>query len=167
MKKILPLIWIVIGGLLLSFIGVKNHPGEDHRMIIVKHRPSFKLEFYSPIGDSKKLIEELTAEEQKEEELYRTFIKRPEAHTIDNIALVFFQLGIYLIVLSLLKIIFFRRKYRFKLGRFISLNLIGVAIAMGVYQIYWTKEMTLWVAIAIQIVLNVMLIFPRLRKNAK
>lgn len=166
MKKILPIIWIAIGSLLLAFIGVKNHPGENHRMIIVKHKPSLKLEFHSPLGDSKKLFEELTAEEQKEELLYREFIKRPEAHTIDNIALVFFQLGIYLIVLSLLKMLFFRRKYRFKLGRFISLNLIGTAIAMGIYQIYWSKDMVLWVAMAIQVVLNVVLIFPRLRKNA-
>lgn len=166
MKKILPILWIIVGSLLLSFIGVKNHPDEDHRMIIVKHKPSFKLEFYSPIGNSQKLLEELTEEEQKEELLYQEFIKRPSSQTIDNIALVFFQIGIYLIVLNLLKIIFFRRKYRFKIGRFISLNLIGISVAMGTYQIYWTKEMVLWVAVMIQIILNVMLIFPRLRKNA-
>ncbi|WP_052597004.1 hypothetical protein [Aureispira sp. CCB-QB1] len=166
MKRILPIVWILIGGLLLSFIGVKNHPSQGHRMVIVKHRPSLKLEYYSPIGDSKKLLEELSPEEQKEELLYREFVKRPESHTIDNIALVFFQLGIYLIVLNLLKLIFFRRKYRFKMGRFISLNVIGVAIAMGVYQIYWTKDMALWVAVLGQVILNMVLIFPRLRKNA-
>ncbi|MBL4649456.1 MAG: hypothetical protein JKY03_06960 [Aureispira sp.] len=166
MKKILPIIWILIGGLLLSFIGVKNHPSQGHRMVIVKHKPSFKLEYYSPIGDSRKLLEELSPEEQKEELLYREFIKRSESHTIDNIALVFFQVGIYLIVLNLLKLIFFRRKYRFKLGRFISLNVIGVAVAMGVYQIYWTKELEFWIVLLGQIVLNLVLIFPRLRKNS-
>jgi hypothetical protein len=166
MKKLLPIIWILIGGLLLSFIGVKNHPSQEHRMVIVKHKPSFKLEYYSPIGDSKKLLEELSPEEQKEELLYREFIKRPESHTIDNIALVFFQVGIYLIVLNLLKLIFFRRKYKFKIGRFISLNLIGIAIAMGVYQIYWTKDLQLWMALLGQVILNLVLIFPRLRKNA-
>jgi hypothetical protein len=166
MKKILPIIWILIGGLLLSFIGVKNHPSQEHRMVIVKHKPSFKLEYYTPIGDSKKLLEELSPEEQKEELLYREFIKRPESHTIDNIALVFFQVGIYLIVVNLLKLIFFRRKYRFKLGRFISLNLIAFAVAMGVYQIYWTKDIELWMALLGQVILNLVLIFPRLRKNA-
>lgn len=166
MKKILPIVWILIGGLMLSFIGVKNHPSQEHRMVIVKHKPSFKLEYYSPIGNSKKLLEELSTEEQKEELLYREFVKRPESHTIDNIALVLFQVGVYLIVLNLLKLIFFRRKYRFKLGRFISLNVIGVAIAMGVYQIYWTKDLTLWIALLGQVVLNLVLIFPRLRKNA-
>ena len=67
MKKILPIIWILVGALLLAFIGVKNHPTQGHRMVIVKHKPSFKLEYYSPIGDSKKLLEELSPEEQKEE----------------------------------------------------------------------------------------------------
>ncbi len=166
MKKILPIIWILIGALLLAFIGVKNHPEEDHRMVIVKHQPSFKLEFYSPIGGTDKLFEELSQEEQKEELLYRNFINRTQARTIDNIALLFFQLGIYLIILSLLQLIFFRRKYQFKLGRFLSINGIGLAIALGVYQIYWTKDIDLWMAIAIQVILNVIMIFPRLRKNA-
>lgn len=166
MKKILPIIWILVGALLLSFIGVKNHPTQGHRMVIVKHKPSFKLEYFSPIGNSKKLLEELSPEEQKEERLYREFIKRPESHTIDNIAIVFFQVGIYLIVLNLLKLIFFRRKYRFKLGRFISLNFIGVAVAMGVYQIYWTKGLDLQMVLFGQVLLNMILIFPRLRKNS-
>ena len=167
MKKLLPVVWIVIGCIFLTFIGVKNHPEEDHRMIIVKHRPSFKLEFYSPIGGTTKLFEELSPEEQREEKLYQEFIKRPQARTIDNMALVFFQVGLYLIILNLLKLIFFRRKYRFKLGRFISINALGAAIALGVYQIYWAKDIELWVAMAVQVVFNLVMIFPRLRKNAK
>lgn len=165
MKKFLPIIWILVGALLLSFIGVKNHPSQGHRMVIVKHKPSLKLEYYSPIGNSKKILEELSLAEQKEELLYREFVKRSESHTIDNTALIFFQVGIYLIVLNLLKLIFFRRKYKFKLGRFISLNVIGVAVAMGVYQIYWTKGIELWMVLLGQVILNLVLIFPRLRKN--
>ncbi|MFK7796308.1 MAG: hypothetical protein AB8E82_02565 [Aureispira sp.] len=167
MKKILPIIWIAIGILLLSFIGIKNHPSKDNRMIIVKHRPSWHMEFKSPIGDSKKVMEELSAEEQQQEQLYRQYVKRSEPHTIDNIALLFFQVGIYLIVLNLLKLIFFRRKYRFKLGRFLSLNILGTAVALGLYQIYWSKAMTLEMIVAIQVVFNLLLIFPRLRKNAR
>lgn len=167
MKKIFPIIWIAIGILLLSFIGIKNHPSKDNRMIIVKHRPSWHIEFKSPIGDSKKVMEELSPEEQQQEQLYRQYVKRSEPHTIDNIALLFFQLGIYLIVLNLLKLIFFRRKYRFKLGRFLYLNILGAAVALGLYQIYWSKAMTLEMIVAIQVVLNLLLIFPRLRKNAR
>ncbi len=136
-------------------------------MVIVKHRPSWHVEFYSPIGNSKKMMEELSPEEQRQEQLYRQYVRRSEPHTIDNIALLFFQVGLYLIVLNLLKLIFFRRKYRFKLGRFISLNILGFAVALGLYQIYWSKEMDLWVVVALQTTLNLLLIFPRLRKNAR
>lgn len=167
MKKILPIIWIAIGILLLSFIGIKNHPSKDNRMVIVKHRPSWHIEFKSPIGDSKKVMEELSPEEQQQEQLYRQYVKRSEPHTIDNIALLFFQVGIYLIVLNLLKLIFFRRKYSFKLGRFLYLNILGAAVALGLYQVYWSKAMTLEMIVAIQVVLNLLLIFPRLRKNAR
>lgn len=136
-------------------------------MVIVKHRPSWHIEFYSPIGNSKKLLEELSSEEQRQEQLYQQYVKRSEPHTIDNSALLFFQVGVYLIVLNLLKLIFFRRKYHFKLGRFISLNLLGFAVALGMYQIYWSKEMALSMVVGLQVVLNLLLIFPRLRKNAR
>lgn len=166
MKYFLPLLWIVVGTILLSFIGVKNHPKEDHRMVIVKHKPSLKLEFYSPLGGTNKLFEELNPKEQEEELLYREFIKRPDAQTADNIAIIFFQLGLYLIVLSLLKLIFFRRKHKFKIGQFLSFNTLGVAVAMGIYQVYWVKDINLWTVIMIQVLLNLVLIFPRLKKNA-
>lgn len=167
MKQLLPILWIAIGILLLSFVGVKNHPSKDNRMVIVKHRPSWHIEFKSPIGDSQKLLEELSPEQQREEQLYRQYVKRSEPHTIDNIALLLFQVGLYLIVLNILKLIFFRRKYKFKLGRFLSLNILGFGMALGLYQIYWSKEMALEVFVGIQLLLNMLLIFPRLRKNAR
>ncbi|MCH2021678.1 MAG: hypothetical protein MK207_04285 [Saprospiraceae bacterium] len=169
MKQLIPIVWIIIGLVLLTFIGVKKHPDDlNNRMVIIKHRPNFKLEFYSPLQSSKdvKLFEDLSIEEQKEEQLYQEFIKRKEARTIDNLALVFFQFGIYLIVINLLQLIFFRRKTKIKINRFFSINGIGLAVAMGIYQIYWTEDIALWIVITIQIILNIILIFPRLRKNA-
>ena len=70
MKKIIALLWILIGATLLSFIGVKNHPDEqNNRMVIIKHRPSLKLEFYSPLesADIVKDFESLNEAEKKEE----------------------------------------------------------------------------------------------------
>jgi len=182
MKKILPFMWIAIGLVLLSFIGVKNHPLEDHHMIIVKHRPSLKLEFYSPIGDVEKLFaairpedqkqefdrlfNELSPEDQKEQLLYQQYIYRSQARTIDNIALLFFQVGLYLIIINLLSLVFFRRKLRIKPKRFLSINAIGLVVAFGAYQIYWTKDIVLWVVVTIQVLLNIAMLFPYLRKNA-
>ena len=161
--------WILIGATLLSFIGVKNHPDEqNNRMVIIKHRPSLKLEFYSPLesADIVKDFESLNEAEKKEEQLYREFIKRKEARTIDNLALVFFQLGSYIILINLLQLIFFRRKNKIKIRRFLSINALGIAIALGIYQIYWTEDIALWIVITIQALYNLLLIFPRLRKNA-
>ncbi len=161
--------WILIGATLLSFIGVKNHPDEqNNRMVIIKHRPSLKLEFYSPLesADIVKDFESLNEAEKKEEQLYREFIKRKEARTIDNLALVFFQLGLYIILINLLQLIFFRRKNKIKIRRFLSINALGIAIALGIYQIYWTEDIALWIVITIQALYNLLLIFPRLRKNA-
>jgi len=169
MKKIIALLWILIGATLLSFIGVKNHPDEqNNRMVIIKHRPSLKLEFYSPLesADIVKDFESLNEAEKKEEQLYREFIKRKEARTIDNLALVFFQLGLYIILINLLQLIFFRRKNKIKIRRFLSINALGIAIALGIYQIYWTEDIALWIVITIQALYNLLLIFPRLRKNA-
>ena len=167
MKQLIALLWIALGALMLSFIGVKHHPTKANRMVIVKHQPSLHWEFRSPIGGNHQSFEELTPAEQDQELLYRKFVKRSEPHTIDNLALVLFQVGIYLILLNLLKLIFFRRKYRFKLGRFLSLNALGVAVALGVYQIYWTKAIEWPVVVGIQVVLNLLMIYPRLRKNAR
>ena len=161
--------WILIGATLLSFIGVKNHPDEqNNRMVIIKRRPSLKLEFYSPLesADIVKDFESLSEAEKKEEQLYREFIKRKEARTIDNLALVFFQLGLYIILINLLQLIFFRRKNKIKIRRFLSINALGIAIALGIYQIYWTEDIALWIVITIQALYNLLLIFPRLRKNA-
>lgn len=167
MKQLFAIIWISIGALMLSFIGVKHHPVKDNRMIIVKHRPSLQWEFKSPLGGARQTVEDLTAKEQEQERLYQEYVKRSEPHTIDNVALILFQLGIYLIILNLLKLIFFRRKYRFNLGRFLSLNAIGMAVALATYQIYWTKSINWQVVIGVQVVLNLLMIFPRLRKNAR
>ena len=167
MKQLLSIVWIALGALMLSFIGVKYHPVKASRMVIVKHRPSLHWQFRSPLGGSRQTMEELSPEQREQELLYRAFVKRSEPHTIDNAALVLFQVGLYLIVLHLLKLIFFRRKYRFKLGRFLSLNALGIAVALGMYQIYWSHSIDWPVVLGVQVGLNVLMIFPRLRKNAR
>ncbi len=165
MKKILAIIYIVIGFILISFIGIKYHPEYEERFVIVKYKPSLHFVFYSPIGDSDLTLEELSPVLKKEELLYREFVKRPSGRTVDNIALVFFQIALFLIISSLLQLLFFRRKYRPKLGRVITINLIAFAVLLGMYQVFWTEDLTYLAIILIQIILNIVLIFPLLRKN--
>lgn len=167
MKQLISILWIILGALMLSFIGVKHHPVKDNRMVIVKHRPSLHWEFKSPLRGARQDVEDLTPAEQEQEHLYQEYVKRSEPHTIDNVALVLFQVGIYLIILNLLKLIFFRRKYRFKLGHFLSLNTLGVAVVLATYQVYWSKAIDWPIVLGIQVVLNLLMIYPRLRKNAR
>jgi hypothetical protein len=165
MKKILLLLNIFVGLALISMIGIKHHPEYNERTVIVKHRPSLDFVFHSPIGDSDKTLEDLSPEEKEAELLYQTYIKRPNARTIDNVALVLFQIGVYLIVVSLLQLIFFRRKYRVKIGRALTINILALAILLGMYQIFWTQHLGYVAVTSIQVILNIGFIFPFLRKN--
>lgn len=165
MKKILAIIPIGIALILILFIGIKQHPELNEHSVIIKHRPSLSFVFYSPIGNTDKTMAELSPKEKKEELLYREFIKRPTTQTVDNVALIFFQVAIYLLISSILSLLFFRRKYRPKLGRVITINGLGILLLLGMYQIFWTNDLALWLIISIQIVANLVLIFPLLRKN--
>lgn len=165
MKKLLLLLNILVGLFLISMIGIKYHPEYNERTVIVKHRPSLDFVFYSPIGDTDKTLEDLSHKEQKQELLYRTYIKRPNARTVDNVALLLFQTGTYLIVVSLLQLIFFRRKYKVKIGRAITINILALAVLLGMYQIFWTQDLGYAAVISIQVILNILFIFPFLRKN--
>jgi len=165
MKKLLPVINIIVGLLLISFIGIKHHPEFSDKMVIVKHRPSLHFVFESPIGDSEKTMEDLTPAEQEQERLYRQYIKRPNTRLVDNMALVFFQVGLFLILSSLMRFIFFRRKYKPSLRRIFTINALSLALLLAMYQMFWSGSLELWVAVVIQFVFNLIVIFPLLRKN--
>lgn len=168
MNKFISIFWMGVGALILSFIGVKEHPEhQNNRMVIVKHRPNFKLVFYSPIlsSDNANELDDLNEMEKKEELYYREFIKREDAKTVDNFGILFFQLGIYLLVVNVLQLVFFRRKNKIRTRMFFSINTVGLLFALLIYQIYWTEQIDLWIVIALQTLLNTLLIFPGLRKN--
>jgi hypothetical protein len=54
-------------------IYIQDEFGEKH--IFIKHRPSWKWVFYSPIGMSDNKIEELSQEEQTEQKYFNEFVK--------------------------------------------------------------------------------------------
>jgi len=60
----------ISSGLIIRFcFGVYEHHEFSNRSLFIKHRPTWKWYFYSPIGISDKSLEDLT-EEQKREQLY-------------------------------------------------------------------------------------------------
>lgn len=68
---------VFISGVIVRlFTGVYIHDefGEEH--FFMKHRPTLKWSFHSPIGQSDLKFEELTTEDQKEQLLFDEFIRK-------------------------------------------------------------------------------------------
>lgn len=67
---------IVVGIIIRLFAGKYIHDefGETH--FFVKHRPTWKWSFRSPVGQSDLKIEDLTKDDQKEQILFDEFIRK-------------------------------------------------------------------------------------------
>jgi len=57
------------------FLGVYRDRefGEHH--LFVKHKPTFKVSFYAPIGETDRTLNELNPEESHEEVMYREYVE--------------------------------------------------------------------------------------------
>jgi hypothetical protein len=58
----------------ILFCGIARDPEFYEPTIFVKYRPTIKLHFYTPIGESDLKIEDLSQEKRREELLYRDFV---------------------------------------------------------------------------------------------
>lgn len=56
------------------FCGVYLHDEYPEEYFFVKHRPTWKWRFYSPIGMSDRRIEELSKERQIEQQYFNEFV---------------------------------------------------------------------------------------------
>lgn len=77
MKKKISII-VFIFAVFLSiklFCGVYIHDEFAEKIFFIKHRPTWKWEFYSPIGMSDGKIQELSEEKQIEQKYFDEFIK--------------------------------------------------------------------------------------------
>jgi hypothetical protein len=57
------------------FCGVYNHDEFPESYFFIKHRPTWKWEFYSPIRMSDTKFEELSKEEQTEQKYFNEFVR--------------------------------------------------------------------------------------------
>ena len=77
MKKTI-LIGVFIFASVLSirlFCGVYNHDEFTESYFFIKHRPTWKWEFYSPQGMSDIKFEDLSKEKQSEQKYFNEYIK--------------------------------------------------------------------------------------------
>jgi hypothetical protein len=57
------------------FLGVfKDREFGEHHLFI-KHKPTFKVSFYAPIGESDRTLNELNPEESHEEVMFREYVE--------------------------------------------------------------------------------------------
>jgi len=68
------IILLIIAFILSLFIGVKYHPEFHEPTFFWKHRPTFKLNYNSPIGDSGRALDKLTGKKKQEELDFREFV---------------------------------------------------------------------------------------------
>jgi hypothetical protein len=59
----------------ILFCGISRDPEFYEPRIFVKHRPTLKIHFYTPIGESDLTLSDLTEDKKKEELLYQEFVE--------------------------------------------------------------------------------------------
>jgi hypothetical protein len=68
----------------ILFCGISRDPEFYEPTIFVKHRPTMKVHFYTPTGESDLTVLDLSAEDKKEELLYIEFVEDQKIYT-DNL----------------------------------------------------------------------------------
>lgn len=167
MKYLKNIVLIILGSFLLLFVGVKKHPELKEYFIFLKYKPSFKVIFYSPIGKSDKRLEDLSLAEQKEELAYSEFAKTALPRTVDYLALLLAQLGLFLMTWNLLRLIPPIKKRKIKTKQVLEVNFVGVLVVTAIYQIFWVQSISLFVAILLGVAANLALIYYRMLRKKK
>ncbi|MCP4438437.1 MAG: hypothetical protein GY810_05790 [Aureispira sp.] len=167
MKYLKNILLIILGSFLLLFIGVKEHPEFNEYFVFLKYKPTFKVMFRTPIGDSDKKLEDLSPELQKEELAYNEYAKTALPRTVDYLALLLSQIGLFLITWNLLRLIPPIKKRKIKFKKILEVNFLGVLAITAIYQIFWVKSITLPIAILLGIAANFVLIYRRMLRKKK
>jgi hypothetical protein len=68
------LLKILAGLFLLMFVGIKYEPEFGEAAFFIKHKPNFKLEYFSLIGESDLAINDLDEKKRYEELKYQEFV---------------------------------------------------------------------------------------------
>jgi hypothetical protein len=95
--------------LTVLFTGIYQDSEFHEKYLFTKHKPSFQLFFYSPIGESDMSIKELPAEKQKEESAFDEFVTSRSGsfvfEKLDFMPVILILLSLILILKGLVKLI--------------------------------------------------------------
>lgn len=131
---------IIVGFILFTFIGIKYHPEFHEPSFFIKHKPSLKIEYFSPISESDLTLNDLTGKIKDEEIAYQEFVGNYFYNdTFDNLAIFIIPLMSTLILSGTLKLfgIIKKRDNWTNLILGYTSNLLLLFITFG---IYWNLE---------------------------
>ncbi|WP_210464666.1 hypothetical protein [Rufibacter roseolus] len=74
-RRIIPVLTFILLGLAARlWLGLYHHDEFAETHLFLKHRPTLKWTFYSPLGMSDLTMKDLTPQEQEEQRLFEEFI---------------------------------------------------------------------------------------------
>jgi hypothetical protein len=135
------IIKIFIGITLFSFVGIKYDTEFYEPEFFVKHKPNFKIEYYSPIGDSDLTLNDLNGDRKEQEIAYRDFVGNYfDRDFLDNLSFLIIPLISFLILTGITEITGIIDK-KTKLKEFIFGYLSNIIWLFVTFAIYWNLNL--------------------------
>ncbi len=135
------IIKIFIGITLLSFVGIKYDTEFYEPEFFVKHKPSFKIEYYSPIGESDLTLNDLYGDKREQEIVYRDSVGNYyDRDFLDNLSFLIIPLISFLILTVIAQIIGVIDK-KTQLNEFIFGYLSNLIWLFVTFAIYWNTNL--------------------------
>ena len=125
------------------FIGVFSEPEFGDKTIFVKHKPTFKIEFYSPIGESDLKLSDLNKEKQIEEIAFQEYIinqNQLKSNFSQFFAILLIELIITYLTLGIYKLrnsssyAFWQIIFQIIIN--ILISTVGIALILTFYKLY-------------------------------
>ena len=131
------LIRILIGITLFSFVGIKYDTEFYEPEFFIKHKPNFKIEYYSPIGDSDLTLDDLSGERKEQEIAYREFVGNYyDRDILDNLSFFIIPLISLLILTGIAQISRLIDK-KTRLKNFLFGYMSNLVLLFVTFAIYW------------------------------
>lgn len=131
---------ILLGIVILLFLGIKQHPEYGDSSLFVKYRPSLKFEYYSPVAKYGTPYDNLTSEQLQDEQAYQQFVgDRFEGGLLQLLVPVGVPLMTFLMITGVLRVYFRNSKYkrRFRFKRELTFYLCTLTLFFIIYYLYW------------------------------
>lgn len=133
---------IVLGSVMLTFVGIKREAIFSSPSLFIKHKPTLKFIYTLPIGDSGKKLKDFPPDLQREVLLYKEFVWDQDRLLFNYVPVTYVpayflaQTAVFLIVLGGVRI--YLQNSVFKLANILVESILGYAYFIFIYSlIYW------------------------------